>query len=237
MCSEIISDNLCIRFCSRYRFPVDATICISCERLLSAEWALCPYCGHVIDKSNPNLEYKQPMTPTPRMGRRSFEQWIDDNSGLGAILVLAVLGVGIFLVASLWTHFDSTINPRISSQVTASPSPVASPSASYWHPSGYFFFPEASISVAFKNVPQGQTSPCTWCSRSHGTSFWELDVQSLSACNNFYLNAAIYSQSGSLEKYWYQKLQNTPSAPQPFRIEIVTSDPTSTYRVVKVTCS
>lgn len=207
--------------------------------LLSVEWSVCPYCGHVIDHSKPNQDNKPPSPnpPTYKQPRRNLEQWIDDKGNFGPWLVLLVILVGTLFAAWVYVHISPNHSYHSTSQVTASPSPVASPSASYWHPSGYFLFPEVSTTVAFKNVPQGQMSPCTWCSRSHGTDVWELDVQSLSACANFYLNAAIYSQSGSLEKYWYQKLQDTPSAPQPFRIEIVTADPTSKYKVVSITCN
>lgn len=206
--------------------------------LLSVEWSVCPYCGHVIDYSNPNQDYKPPSPNPPnyKPPRRNLEQWIDEKGAFGPWIVLLVIVGGVLFAAWIYTHISSNSEHHSTSHVTASPSPVDSPPTTAWIPAGYSLVPGVSSTIAIKRVPQGQLSPCTWCSRSHGQNVWELDVVSPSTCANFYMNTAIFSQSGSLEKYWYQKLQNTPSAPQTFRVEVVTADPSSTYKITEVTC-
>lgn len=102
-------------------------------------------------------------------------------------------------------------------------------------PKGWIPLPGVSTSVAYQLVPKNKVGPCTWCSPSHGESYWKVNFISNKTCPAFYMNAGIYNQSGTLLKYWYQK-GGYQTAHQPFQLEIDTSDPNSTFKIVQVIC-
>lgn len=214
-------------------------LCPKCQNPQEDGWVNCPFCGREINSIvNPlegEMETTQNAAPS-RSRKDKVEIWLFRKPlvSFTIILILTIGGIGVGSL--LFGNHDAKPHKPAPSKINSVPMTTDLSVSNKWMPTGYTLNPAINSKVAYKYVPLGQTSPCTWCSRTHGTNYWNIDFVSESACANFYMNSAIYSQSGALEKYWYQKLQNTPIQPQPFRAEIVTSDPTSTFKIITVTC-
>ena len=107
--------------------------------------------------------------------------------------------------------------------------------ASNWYPSDYVVSTDLNTDVAYKNVSSKQAGHCTWCSIRHGLNYWKIDFIAKHSCSNFYMNANLFSKINQFEGSWYQKGYYQP-AMHSFRLEIVTKDPTSHYKITQIIC-
>ena len=107
--------------------------------------------------------------------------------------------------------------------------------ASNWYPAGYSIDASLNPNVAFRSVPKSQLNGCTWCSSRHGQSYWKIDFIAKNGCSNFYMNTSLYGRNKEFEGTWYQKGYSQP-AMRPFRLEVVTHDPTSYYQITQIIC-
>ena len=106
---------------------------------------------------------------------------------------------------------------------------------SAWYPAGYSIDASLNPNVAFRPVPKSQLNGCTWCSSRHGQVYWKIDFIAKNGCSNFYMNTSLYSRKKEFEGTWYQKGYYQP-AMRPFRLEVVTHDPTSYYQITQIIC-